>query len=229
MRDQLGKFVIGHKTNLGKKMNPLSIKKAVQTKKSQGIYEVNSKRIRETFTGKTYEQIYGIEKAKQIKNKISIKSIGRIPPIKGKTYEIFFGEDVAENLKEQIKIARKKQIFPMNDTKIEIKIQDFLKELKIVFYPHHYISDIIHSYQSDIFIPSFNVIIECDGDYWHFNPKKYINPNKWQKQQIEEDKIRTKELIEKGYKIIRLWETDIKQMNLEQFKEVLIHYGISLM
>ena len=30
--------------------------------------------------------------------------------------------------------------------------------------------------------------------------------------------IRTKELIEKGFKVLRLWESEIKTMNLDKFK-----------
>ena len=32
------------------------------------------------------------------------------------------------------------------------------------------------------------------------------------------DHIRTKELLEKGFKILRLWEKDIKVMNINNFK-----------
>ena len=67
-----------------------------------------------------------------------------------------------------------------------------------------------HGYQCDILIPSMNMVIEVDGDYWH----KYPIGN-------DIDKIRTKELIEKGFKVLRLWEIDIKSMELNQFKRIL--------
>lgn len=38
-------------------------------------------------------------------------------------------------------------------------------------------------------------------------------------EQINEDRIRTVELIAKGFKVLRLWECEIKSMDIEQFKE----------
>jgi very-short-patch-repair endonuclease len=35
--------------------------------------------------------------------------------------------------------------------------------------------------------------------------------------------MRTKELKEKGYKVLRLWESDIKVMKLEDLKNKLIY------
>ena len=108
---------------------------------------------------------------------------------------------------EKLKETRKYQIFPKKDTKIEVKIQDFLKELKIEYFTHQYMN-INHGYQCDIFIPSKNLVIECDGNYWHSYPTGK-----------EIDYIRTKELIEKGFKVLRLWEIDIKKMTLNNFKQ----------
>lgn len=110
--------------------------------------------------------------------------------------------------KMRIKKRRAKQIFPLKDSKPEIKIQNFLQKLDIIFLKHKYIKEIEHSYQCDIFIPSMNLIIECDGNYWH----KYPTGR-------EIDNIRTKELIEKGFKVLRVWESDIKKMNIGDFSK----------
>ena len=40
------------------------------------------------------------------------------------------------------------------------------------------------TYQCDIYVPSFNLIIEADGDYWHGNPQKY-SKSKLNKRQRE--------------------------------------------
>jgi len=54
------------------------------------------------------------------------------------------------------------------------------------------------------------MIIECDGNYWHNYPMgRGI------------DDIRTKELIQKGFKVLRLWEHEIKAMNLKDFEKKL--------
>lgn len=156
---------------------------------------------------------------------------GKESPKRNKVYEEYYGEDKAKTIKEKIKEKRAIQIFPVNDTLIELKIQDFLKKLNIDFFTHQAISKISHAYQCDILIcPQTNfmsekkTIIECDGDYWHCNLKKYKTPiNQMQKEQIEEDACRNEELRANGFEVIRLWESEIKKMTLESFKEVLLN------
>ena len=71
--------------------------------------------------------------------------------------------------------------------------------------------EIEHGYQCDILVPSMNLVIECDGNYWHKYPVG-----------LERDHIRTKELIEKGFKVLRLWESEIKVMDIMNFKDHLM-------
>jgi very-short-patch-repair endonuclease len=108
-----------------------------------------------------------------------------------------------------MKEQRSKQIFPKKDSKIEVKIQGFLETLGIDYLKHKYMN-IAHSYQCDIFIPSLNLVIECDGNYWHKYPTRR-----------DIDNIRTDELIKHGFKVLRLWEIDIINMDLNKFKELL--------
>lgn len=105
---------------------------------------------------------------------------------------------------------RRKHIkIPKKDSSIEVKIQNYLKELNVEYMTHQYMN-IEHGYQCDIFIPSINLIIECDGDYWHKYPTG-----------LDRDHIRTKELMEKGFKVLRLWERDIRKMSLVSFNQLL--------
>ena len=120
------------------------------------------------------------------------------------------GKKHSEESRKKISKARAKQIFPVKDTSIEVKIQNFLKQLNIEFFTHQYIKEIEHSYQCDILIPSMNLVIECDGDYWH----KFPIGN-------DLDHIRTKELLENGFKVLRLWENEIRVMELNNFEELL--------
>jgi G:T-mismatch repair DNA endonuclease (very short patch repair protein) len=92
-----------------------------------------------------------------------------------------------------------------------------------------------HCFQCDILVPiqqgiNQNTIIECDGDFFHCNPKKYPSnfmrfPNGTDKRTAQmiwdRDAIRVKELEEQDFKVIRLWESDINNMNFEEFKEIL--------
>jgi DNA mismatch endonuclease (patch repair protein) len=67
----------------------------------------------------------------------------------------------------------------------------------------------------DFYLPEENVMIECDGDFWHCNPddfdENFYNKSngKFAWQIWEQDKIRTKKLKQLGYKIFRFWEKDI--------------------
>ena len=99
---------------------------------------------------------------------------------------------------EKIKLKRLYQKILKKDTLPETIIQNILTKNNIPFTKHKPITDIKHKYQCDIFIEP-NIIIECDGDYWHNYPN--LRPI---------DKIRTRELQEKNYVVIRLWEKDIK-------------------
>lgn len=106
------------------------------------------------------------------------------------------------------KKTRYRIIIPKKDTKIEVKIQNYLKQLNYNFIPHYYVN-ITHGYQCDMFIPSKNLVIECDGDYWHNYPIGR-----------EIDRIRTQEMIEKGYRVLRLWENEIQKMDINTLKNI---------
>lgn len=171
--------------------------------------------------GKTFEQLFGEDKAREWKNNLSKSRQGKNHP----RYGIILGKKLREKISKSVKEewknisnkerqkrlkqfadARKKLITPKEDTKIEKKIQRFLKKLKIEFFTHQYMK-IEHGYQCDILIPSMNLVIECDGDYWH----KYPIGN-------DIDHIRTSELLKKGFNVLRLWENEIKAMGVDDFK-----------
>ncbi len=140
------------------------------------------------------------------------------------------GKNMSEETKIKIKEARAKQIFPMKDTSIELKIQNFLTQLHMEYLAHKYISEITNKYQCDIFIPVQEgilqkTIIECDGDYWHGNINTEFKNRKLTERvlkQIENDKLRTKELQEQGFRVIRLWGSEIKIMELNELHSELI-------
>lgn len=84
------------------------------------------------------------------------------------------------------------------NTKPELKAKDILDKLKIEYIHPYPVWNIEHKYPADFYIPETNTILEVDGKYWHNYPKGN-----------ERDHIRNKELLEKNYKIIRVWEDEI--------------------
>lgn len=236
------RFQIGHKP-LNLKLNNGSFKKG-NVPWSKGLTKETDERVKKLAESKERrEKISEFNKGnknmlgkenkwghhtKATKDILRQKSLGKISPRKGRSLEEEQGIEKAEYIKKKIKKARAKQIFPMKDTPIELKIQGFLTAIHVEYFTHKYISEITHSYQCDILIPKQETegiivpqktIIECDGCYWHGCPVCNKKLNNYQNEQIKEDNIRTKELIEKGYKVIRLWEHNIKVMELNELKE----------
>lgn len=131
------------------------------------------------------------------------------------------GDKIRERQKEILSELRKidfkkgKFIFPIKDTKPEIKLQNLLKQLKIEFFTHQY-THIEHGYQCDILIPIQEgidkpTIIECFGDYWHKFPIGR-----------EIDILRCGELRTKDYRVFVFWEREIKVMELNDLRDKLI-------
>lgn len=72
----------------------------------------------------------------------------------------------------------------------------------------------------DIVFSSAQVVVFCDGDFWHgrhwstLRPKlsKGANPSYWMAKiaaNIARDKRNTRQLQQLGWRVLRVWETDI--------------------
>lgn len=105
--------------------------------------------------------------------------------------------------KEKARARRLKQKIPNKFTSIEIKTKEFLDELHIPYKTHKSVMGIT---QPDFFIEP-NICVYCDGNYWHNLPNV-----------IERDKKINEVLKFAGYKVIRLWEKEIKVMQINEFE-----------
>jgi len=69
----------------------------------------------------------------------------------------------------------------------------------------------------DIFIPTLNLLIEYNGDYWHCNPNKYLSDyfnhkkNKTAKEIWEYDLNKLYLAKNNGYNCLVIWESDYKK------------------
>jgi G:T-mismatch repair DNA endonuclease (very short patch repair protein) len=77
-------------------------------------------------------------------------------------------------------------------------------------------------YFYDIYLNDYNIILEINGDYWHANPQKYqandiisyIYGAKTAQDIWNRDKIKNDYAINNGYKLIIIWENEIREKQM---------------
>lgn len=89
-------------------------------------------------------------------------------------------------------------------TSIERAVHQLLTVLNVQFIAPMAIGP----YLADVFVPSKNLVIECDGDYWHTRPGAQ-----------ERDRRKDSYYRASGYTIVRLWEHEIKAGRFDKLKE----------
>lgn len=101
-------------------------------------------------------------------------------------------------------------------TGIEQKVEDFLIDLRI---PHEVQWQLGH-FAIDVALPEYKIAIECQGQYFHCDPRFYPNGaiNAMQKRNLARDKVKHREIDDLGWTLIELWE---KEINNGEFKEIL--------
>lgn len=120
-----------------------------------------------------------------------------------KKMTLIWNQDLYKDLKRE---QRMLQTFPKKNTLIELKIKSFLQQLNIPFKMHKAVMGVT---QPDFFIEP-NFCIYCDGNYWHTLSGV-----------PERDKKINETLIFGGYKVLRLWENEIKEVQIKEFGSVL--------
>lgn len=86
---------------------------------------------------------------------------------------------------------------------LEIKMENFLKEIGIEYTAQK----IINNHAVDFYIDKFNLIVECDGNYWHGLENQKVR-----------DQTFNEHCITNGYNMLRFTETEIKN---ESFKNIM--------
>ena len=125
--------------------------------------------------------------------------------------------------------SRNMSAIKSKNTKPEIKVRKLLHSMGYRFRLHS--KDLPGS--PDIVLPKYKTVIFVHGCFWHRHQNcKYASTPKtrqefWNKkfnENINRDKINQENLSSKGWKIIIIWECEIKnkKINLEQiFKKVI--------
>lgn len=73
------------------------------------------------------------------------------------------------------------------------------------------------------FIINNNIIVECNGTYWHCDRRKYVNGpiSDMQKQHSERDLRKYKYYKDNDYRLIILWETEILKYTNKQIENII--------
>jgi len=180
------KFILGHNAigthiNLGKSSWNRGLTKEVDER-----VRINAERTSKSLKGKHFPHSF---------------SRNSVPWIKGLTKET---DERVKLIAEKVSLAKKGKT-PKNimencifcDTKPEIEMKRCLNELGISYEFQFPVWEIEHRYVADFYLPLYNLIIEVDGKGWHNYPDGK-----------EIDRIRMKELEEKGYRVLRFWENE---------------------
>lgn len=136
--------------------------------------------------------------------------------MRGKVHKDETKIEISKILKEQFATGKRMpQINSVNVSKAEKEIIKYIQNKNLRVIPRFVISN--SSYIYDMFIPSLNLIIEYNGDYWHCNPIKYkkefIHPtSKLTSEDIwKRDLIKKQNALKNNYNFIIIWETEYKK------------------
>lgn len=113
-----------------------------------------------------------------------------------------------ESVKRTVKMLENGD-FSHTNTSIQIKINDILNNLKINYINEKgFVNCAVDNYLID-----YNLVLECMGQYWHCDNRKYKEINYvMQVNRIKMDKIKHSNLLNNyGINILYLWEKDINE------------------
>jgi G:T-mismatch repair DNA endonuclease (very short patch repair protein) len=189
--------------------NPVLRKQMSERNKGRKATDETKRKMSIARKGKTTGML-GNKHSEETKMKISKKTSGKNNPNYGKKHS-----DIAL---EKIRSARDKQVFPRKDSKPELLVQSILLKNNINFTKHFSFKLTRSRHQADLMIEPHK-IIEVFGDYWHFNPKHYDGESIQRKSsksvKVKDvwkyDKYVIDEMRKQGYKVLVVWESELKK------------------
>ena len=161
------------------------------------------------------DERYGEEKATEIKNKINNTWVRN-----GKKPRGMSGKKHSDKTKDRLRQTTSAWLVRFKKTSIlESKFYEKLcVEIPEIKFEHCYLAKY---YTIDIAQVDFKIAIEVDGDFFHANVEKgYPCETKIQKKNLSNDKRKNAYLELKGWRVIRIWESDINEKPEEQINRI---------
>ena len=145
----------------------------------------------------------------------SIKSGKKVVYNKGKTLEEIHGIKKAKKIRDKIRKATINQYISGNtkstNTKPEQEFKKILETENVEYIQSFYLENKIY----DFFLPTYNILIEIDGIYWHGKGISDDMLNETQLKNRKNDKLKNKIAKNNNYKLIRIWGDELENFNLK--------------
>lgn len=173
------------------KMGDLNPAKRIDVRKKMSLHCHSRK-----WKGKTYEEIFGTIKAKEIKQKQSIRKNGKKCTAK-----------VIAAMRERMILHPTRKFCNTiieQKTATELERRGFVRDED--FFQNFGIKGIKNV---DFYLSKLNTVIECDGCYYHACHQ--CGFTKYHQDMIDSDIQNTILLEMSGYRLYRLWEHDINE------------------
>ena len=186
------------------RLNNFSSEDILKKALSKIDYDGLSNKLKDVFIKK-----YGVERITDIPGVRDKMSLGR-----RKYWDSLSDGEKNEKLKTFDEIRKKVKYRRVSN--LEIRVQKILNELMY----EYSCNTIICGYNFDICFKN-KIIIEINGDYWHANPNKYLMDDNiiypggviYKASDIWRKDEKKRNIVENhGYKVIYLWESDLKKM-----------------
>lgn len=178
----------GNKSHMWGKKRPehSALMKKIMPAIMKNLYDTGQ--IQPTFKGKTHT----IESKRKMSESQTGKN--RWPhgnPNKGKKLNLTDEQRKNRSLKRCQWL--KNNVTNKVNTNIELEFKAFCERNRIEFEPQFILNHPKNAWLCDFYIPSLNLIVEVDGEYWHFS-----------KKQINRDYLKNKNALEMGYRYIQI-------------------------
>jgi DNA mismatch endonuclease (patch repair protein) len=128
--------------------------------------------------------------------------------------------------KQRSKIMR--AVKPKGNTTTEVRLMEIFKSHHITGWRRNYK---LIGYPDFVF-PQKHIVLFTDGCFWHGHNCRNLTPadnaEYWEKKikrNKARDKVITKELSRKGWKVVRIWECEIKKGKIQKLKATSLFSG----